>query len=358
MSITAKMPGKVTIPVTFWKIANADLKWSAMDKKPLLQLLSKIGLFPFAKFLTRDSPKILMYHRFGVANSERRLGSKTFENQLKILKREFRVLSLKHLVQEIKSNGKSHPNTVSITIDDGYSDFYAYAFPLLQKHGLPATLFVTTNFIDGKMWQWPDLIEYTLSRTERVNVSCSIHGNKREWWLGTARARFDAWNGISDYCLTLKEEDRLKLLTNMAEQLKVNVPDKPVDDYKALSWVELREMHEKGIEIGSHTCTHARLTLASLGELRNELALSKSRIESMLSESVFSFCYPYGRAEDFNEEIVGLVRDAGYKTAVTAYHDPTEPVDFYRLGRYGVGVDSFEFKKKVYGVERLGQLFS
>jgi peptidoglycan/xylan/chitin deacetylase (PgdA/CDA1 family) len=92
---------------------------------------------------------ILMYHSVNPdARPENRLAVsvKAFERQIHFLKNNhYRVLPLDSVADLIKENRKIPPKTVAITFDDGYKDNYTYAFPVLKKYGLPATIFVIIN---------------------------------------------------------------------------------------------------------------------------------------------------------------------------------------------------------------------
>lgn len=69
-----------------------------------------------------------------------------------------------------------------------------------------------------------------------------------------------------------------------------------------------------GMDIGSHTRTHADLNQLSLEEARDQIAGSKLELETGLGCEVRHFCYPYGR---FAVEHSRLAQDAGYLTATT-----------------------------------------
>ena len=81
-----------------------------------------------------------------------------------------------------------------------------------------------------------------------------------------------------------------------------------------LSWDQIRSMAGRGIEFGSHTCSHARLTTLDDGRLRDEIALSRTMLEEGLQRPVRHFCYPYG-AHD--AQVIEAVKAAGFRTAVT-----------------------------------------
>jgi peptidoglycan/xylan/chitin deacetylase (PgdA/CDA1 family) len=70
----------------------------------------------------------------------------TFERQMRFLKsHHYNVLPLESLATLIKERKKIPSKTISITFDDGYKDNYIYAFPILKKYHLPATIFIITD---------------------------------------------------------------------------------------------------------------------------------------------------------------------------------------------------------------------
>ena len=87
---------------------------------------------------------------------------------------------------------------------------------------------------------------------------------------------------------------------------------RPVDPL--LNATELRSMHATGMEIGSHTANHVRLTEADDNQLHDELIYSKKTLEDTLGEEISSFAYPYGA---WDARCVNAVRAAGYHAACT-----------------------------------------
>ena len=79
---------------------------------------------------------------------------------------------------------------------------------------------------------------------------------------------------------------------------------------------EIRRWVDEGMEVGSHTCSHADLSQLSLAEARHELLQSKSDLENLLQKPVTQFCYPYGH---FSPEHEVLVSQAGYEAATTTH---------------------------------------
>ena len=86
--------------------------------------------------------------------------------------------------------------------------------------------------------------------------------------------------------------------------------------YKMLSWDEIMEISQyKNIEIGSHSVTHQRFNLISNDKIKHEVVKSKDILEKNIGRSVIHFSYPKGYT---NREIIKIIKDAGYKTAVTS----------------------------------------
>jgi peptidoglycan/xylan/chitin deacetylase (PgdA/CDA1 family) len=100
-------------------------------------------------------------------------------------------------------------------------------------------------------------------------------------------------------------------------------------------WGQMREMGAAGMMFGSHTLTHAHLTLCDDARLAAETADSKRLIEDMLGLQVRHFSYPYG---EFDERVVDAVREAGYATACTTVKKAVRPgANPLRLPRLTIG---------------------
>lgn len=304
-----------------------------------------------AKWLTKSYPKILMYHRFDKEASWRRLGAHAFEKQIRLLLENCNVIRLRELVSSAHTGKPLPPNSIVITIDDGYEDFYTYAFPILKKYQVPATIYVTTGFIDKKIWMWPDLIDYVLRNTTYKSYSIFTRERLRKFHIAGEKGRRRAWNELADYCLTLDEKDKQRFLNEVAEELRVNVPTEPIREYKALSWWQIEEMIQYGVDIGCHTKTHPRLTAIAVGSQMEEIRGAKNRIEEITNVPVDSFAYPNGTKLDYDEKTKSIVREAGYKSAVVAYTDGARLTDMYELRRYSVGNDINHFRKIICGIE-------
>ncbi len=129
--------------------------------------------------------------------------------------------------------------------------------------------------------------------------------------------------------------------------------DKEKDRF--LNWEEVKWMGENGVEFGSHTLTHPHLTEISEKKAKEEIVISKKKIEDKIGMEVKFFCYPYG---EFDEKIIEIVKKAGYKAAfVTPKKRKKIKNSIYTLKRIGIyGHNSFLiFKFKIWKEYLIGK---
>jgi peptidoglycan/xylan/chitin deacetylase (PgdA/CDA1 family) len=106
---------------------------------------------------------------------------------------------------------------------------------------------------------------------------------------------------------------------------------------ECLTWEEVRELRARGIQFGSHSVNHPVLYEASWGEIENQLAFSKTKLEQELGEKVASFAYPYAfpqQDQRFADTFKQLLRQQGYRHSVTTM-----------IGRVQSGDDLFSLKR-------------
>lgn len=311
-------------------------------------------LWPVARWLTRRGVRILMYHRFGPRGTFRRVDPAVFDRQLAYLRRHFVPGRLSDVVARLRSGLPIEPRTVVVTVDDGYGDFAEYAYPLLERYRVPATLFLVSEFVEQRIWLWFDVIHYLLHTTAFERVGVELPGGRVELDLSTIDARNASWERVADACLPLSSEHRAEVLAHVGQAVGVRLPSVPSGAYAALTWDQIRAMDPELIEYGAQTRTHPILAYCSDGELLDEIAGCKAHLEARLSRPVTSFCYPNGSARDYDFRAVAAVRDAGFVAAVTADGFLVWPgADLYRLPRLPTSGDEGHFRSAVNGLDGL-----
>ena len=277
----------------------------------LFRILSSIGLWR-QWIKPCNGPQVLMYHRVTRDEKVPGITPETFEKHLQLLNKYYQVVDIDTALTTAKLETKAK---IVLTFDDGYYDFYTQAWPLLKKYNFPASIYITTDFIDGDMWMWPDKVREILSKSSLDSITLANIGE-----LALSAERYeDNWHRISDYCLPMLESERSGYIDDLAQLFGVELPKKPPQRFSGLTWTQLLEMQEAGLNIGSHTLSHPILTRISQEHLEQELAQSKQVIEEKLATTVKGICYPNGMQADVSENVINTAKKCQYHYGLIAY---------------------------------------
>jgi peptidoglycan/xylan/chitin deacetylase (PgdA/CDA1 family) len=318
-------------------------------KERVLAAIKATGALRVLQWLGRSHPLIFMWHRVASHPTDHGVQAELFERQLELLRTHRTIYRLDELMEKRLSGEPVPPNAAVLTFDDGYGDYYEVAHPILKKHGLPSTVFVTTDFVDRKQWMWPDKIRYILESRRDPVVDLSE-------MLGSS-ARFDnelaAWNQAADHCLGLLSSERDEAISQFARVAGVDVPAEPTVRYRSLNWDEIRELQRDGVQIGSHSVTHPFMTRLSPEDLEYELVASRDRISAETGVSPDSFSYPFGTPDVISHRVTEAIRSAGYRYAVVSTPGPRSLESVWTVNRHGVRDSLYEFKKSLFGVKQI-----
>jgi peptidoglycan/xylan/chitin deacetylase (PgdA/CDA1 family) len=191
-------------------------------------------------------------------------------DHLLFLRRRTNVVSFEDFLAGRLSSDRAN---VVITFDDGYKSWVSKAAPALKTLNLPATFFVSSGFVG-----LPKEMETTFQRS-RLRIAKQTTG--------------------------------------------------------ALSPNDVRQLSEQGFTIGGHTCTHPDLSQTSdIAELRQEICADKQRLETMIGREIHCFSYPFGLCHNEKLDLIQVLKEAGYKGAVTTASGLNRPgVNPYLLSR-------------------------
>ena len=319
-------------------------------------LLHVPGFQALCRRLTRDHVRVIMYHRFSPEGQDhpRRLPFLEFAWQLTYLERH-------HLVwtpdEQLDNSGRQFPAAggppVVITVDDGYADFATVAFPLLQIHNLPATIFVTTGFLSGQTWFWWDRLIWLLEHCTPGDQAFHVANQRTQGDPGKADQRWKLWHTIADHLSTINDEEKESALADLASNTNIQIPTTAPRDYKALTWNQVREMTKHRITFGAHTITHPVLSRVNTAKAEQEIRESRNQIAVETGSTPDWFCYPQGGPGDFLSDTVEQVRRAGYRGCYTAFPNPFHDGDPMTLPRYSISEDRLAFQWILCGAEYL-----
>lgn len=274
---------------------------------------------------------ILIYHRINDDYDPFFPGTpvSVFEKQMEYLADDFNVCDLADLVERIDADDVPK-KTVVVTFDDGYRDNFLNAYPILRKYSIPTTIFLATDAIGSNKILWHDRV-FSAFRETKMPLLKGFLGAER-YPLTCVAEKLAAQAEILKRLWRMTEQERFPVVECLRKELGVADDGKQSD--VMLSWEDVITMHKNGISFGSHSVTHPALATLSTNRMREELAVSKRTIEEKLQTRVTAFAYPRGSVGDFNERTKLLLKETGYRCAVTT-----------RFGLNVPGCDRYELRR-------------
>jgi peptidoglycan/xylan/chitin deacetylase (PgdA/CDA1 family) len=233
-----------------------------------------------------------------------------FEALMRHVAATYRPLPLRAAVRALRE-GTLPSLAVAVTFDDGYADNLALAAPVLQRLGIPATVFIATGYLDGGS-MWNDRVIEALRTTTRGTIDVDAAGVGR-LPLDTPASRRAAIERVLGALKYLTPAARDTLADGLLRDATVSPPVNLMLTRKAVP-----QLRHAGLDVGAHTVTHPILAAVDRDAARREIEDSKRDLEVLTGSEVALFAYPNGKpGRDYAAQHVQLVRDAGFEAAVT-----------------------------------------
>ncbi|TPM19842.1 polysaccharide deacetylase family protein [Mesorhizobium sp. B2-3-6] len=294
-------------------------------RKLALNVARYTGLAPLAKPLVGGIGAILMLHRVTAkpekpdsVNRHLNIAPGFLDAMIAGLKADgYAFVSMDEAVERIAARGKGG-QFAAITADDAYRDNMTEALPVLEKHGAPITIYVAPGLINGTADLWWDVVEDLVNAGDRLTLTTSE--GKTTIDCTSPAKKLQAIARLHTYLTSeVREEDLRAVLRELAHANGVDAGRPRVDTL--MTWSEIRAIAAHPlVTIGAHTINHSNLKRLSEADARHEIVGVKSILRAELGEEPRHFAYPYGYASAVGCREVGLVRDAGYTSAVTTRH--------------------------------------
>ena len=254
--------------------------------------------------------------------------SAEFEGQIRALSRFFTPLPLGEAVERLRE-GTLPAHAACVSFDDGYRDNVDVALPILRRHGVAATFFIATGYLNGGR-MWNDTVIESIRRCQSSDLDLTSLGLGAVP-LSTTVLRRKAIDKILSALKHLPASEREAKVAAIESIAATTLPsDLMMRDQ------DVRELRAAGMEIGAHTATHPILTRLAPADARREIDQSRDRLTAILGEPVSLFAYPNGKpGQDYAAEHVRMVRDAGFSAAVsTAWGVASTNSDLFQLPRF------------------------
>ena len=200
------------------------------------------------------------------------------------------------------------------TLDDGYRDNRDHALPVMREFEAPVTVYVASDFAQGSGRLWWIALEMAVAKADTVEMTMGGVATRLD--TSTAQAKQAAFDRLHDWLRTLSEYDLQREITALCA--RHGIDQAAICRGLCMSWDELKTFSaDPLVTIGAHSITHCNLARQSETIARDELTVSRARIEESLQRPAIHLAYPYGDKPAAGPREFALARASGYKTAVT-----------------------------------------
>lgn len=277
-----------------------------------------LGINALFRYINRKKAIVLWYHgicdddfRLLSGYDERHVPVSKFRRQLEYLKRKgYRFATMTEFC-DLLVNRQSTEKIVVLTFDDGFENIVSNAYPVLKEYDARGCFYLVHDLIGTENLLWTDLVETAVRNNEKRYFELRLNGNTVRFPLHSRKMREAAMRDIKKRLRAIPDSERRSYMPLFEDQVDGNAPD----EFKFVSWDQVKAVDKNILEIGSHTMNHPNLTsLTEEKEFALEIAQSGKKIGNRLNRSIEHFCYPAGA---FDTRVVDKVRSAGYKSAVS-----------------------------------------
>jgi peptidoglycan/xylan/chitin deacetylase (PgdA/CDA1 family) len=277
--------------------------------------VASLVTLPSTKFTpTTRSLTILTYHRVAPRDQldmlDPSLISATpseFDEHMRMLRSRFAPIDIDTVLAAVRSNEPLPPNAVHVTFDDGYRDVATHALPALRRHGIPATMFVPTDYPGHPEREfWWDRLYRALLHTRARTVVTPVGTLPLD---GRPSSAAYASSVLARHVKALPYPVAMQLVDELVSDLG------GVERFDAvMGWEELGALVEADVSVASHSRSHATLDTVTVDQLESELVGSRRDIEAHLGSCPGVFAHPAGQSSDEVQRALGR---AGYLAAMS-----------------------------------------
>jgi peptidoglycan/xylan/chitin deacetylase (PgdA/CDA1 family) len=218
-----------------------------------------------------------------------------------------------------------------ITFDDGYLDVYENAVPVLNEFGLKATFFVIGGPTVSREHPWLHAVHEILDLIPAKECASVFRKVAPDFFSMGDTTKNYLCRRVWEYFLGRDQATRKQFLAAVRAELGSNA--KRV--YRFMEDRHIRDLRDRGFEIGCHSMDHEYMVQMSDDELRRDIRQCNEVLYDVLGRAPNLFCYPFG---SFNDRVIATLCREGFVCACTTTSGlndaSTNPLALYRIGVY------------------------
>ena len=329
----------------------------------MAEVLAKVGATSPSRF-ARGALTIVTFHRVLPADKLRLYpipGLAVTPEQLKLVLSElvqhFECDSVIGCFRRWKGGARSERPLCAISFDDGALDNYEHARPVLAELGVKASFYIPVNNVEEALPPWHDRLGFAILRSIAAVRKTPEKGFEALLApFGVQVATFAALLPRDAILLAAAGVTEAKKLTPDEREAALHALERAlgedvVPDFAGMmTWDQVRELHQDGHEIGSHSLTHPLLPGLGEDRVRAEVVDSRRQLSKLIGAEVASFCYPNG---SYDERTLKAVAAAGYECAVTTQWGLNREQSPFELMRCDMDYARLETRLGEFSPERL-----
>lgn len=252
-----------------------------------------LGLYPY--FIPRDVVGVF-YHSV----SDQRLPHiqhlyppepvARFEAALRYIKRRYHPVTDAEVFAHRVEGRPLPPRALHLSFDDGFSECYTVAFPLLQQYGIPCTLFVTSDWVDNKNMFYRNKVSLCIEAVQQLPRDAA-----KMVFTSLNNAVDTKLSSIGDFEGWIKslEPKHEPVIDMAAKMLGIDTQDYLQTRKPYMAREQIRALHAAGFTIGAHTRSHTKLSLLSPEQIEAEIVGSARFVQEITGAGQVPFSFPY-----------------------------------------------------------------
>jgi peptidoglycan/xylan/chitin deacetylase (PgdA/CDA1 family) len=231
---------------------------------------------------------------------------------VRMVKRSFDVVPMAEVPRRLEQARRGR-RFAALTFDAADSDFLQHAAPILKRHGVPYTLYVTTGFIDGVVAPWWQALEEIVLKQSRLGLI--IGGSEQSFDCADHDAKQILFDHIRNWMMTLSETDRDAAIRDLCKRYGFDLTSL---NAKAMSWGDIvRLSADPSVTIGTSSVHHPVMAHLDETNVRREMKMGQAVAEAALGARPLHFAYPYGSKGTYGRREISLAGEADFATAVS-----------------------------------------
>ena len=277
------------------------------------------------EMLSEDSFVIFLFHgviknlKYEIRNyNHKHMESNLFAECIKVLKNNGKSFSMNDLLNPDFNKKKLPRKSFAITFDDGFENNLSIAAPILYDFNIPATIYITTEFIEKNAMSWIDRIEFVLENISSRTIYA--HWLNKKIDIKNNQTKINFLNSVRNFVKNSPDCNPNTFANDLCEQNgypNILSSDDPID--KKMSWKQVSEANKSDLlTIGGHSHTHSILSYLSSDQLNYEIDTSIELLNKKANVQTSHYSYPEGLEHCYSDNVINELKKRGVRCCPTA----------------------------------------